>query len=60
MLNNLKKGEKVLCEDCKKGYIVPYGCNEDNINIEELDSTYYFVCTNCDWHMEICPSVTVE
>ena len=60
LLNKLKNNEKVLCEECKKGYIVPYGYNENNIPVNLNDTVNDFVCTNCDWYGHICPNVIIE
>lgn len=52
ILSRLKSGEKVLCEVCKKGYLIPYNTTAEKAHI--------FVCSNddCSGHLDTLPAFT--
>lgn len=53
-LERLRKGEKVYCDKCGKGYFVPY-----NTSAEKAHS---FDCSNpkCDNHVHWDPVINIE
>ena len=57
LISLLKKGEKVVCPSCKKGFIEPINESGKDIDIDKL---HYFKCTKCDYYIEKIPSMTIE
>lgn len=51
LLQRLREGEKILCEQCKKGYIIPFNTTPDKAHV--------FECSNadCDWWMNTIPAI---
>lgn len=52
ILSRLVSGEKVLCDKCNKGYLVPYNTTSDKAHI--------FRCTHCENFIHCDPNVVVE
>ncbi len=54
-LERLRRGEKVECKTCHKGYYVPI----DNVPIEKV---HYFACSNkeCNGHYQWDPVINLE
>lgn len=48
----LQNGEKVLCDNCNKGYYTT--------NAKDKKHCYYFECNNCGSHIHITPNIIVE
>ena len=57
LISSLKKGEKVVCPSCKKGFIEPVNASGKEVDISEL---HLFRCTKCDFYIERIPSITIE
>ena len=57
LISLLKKNEKVVCPSCKKGIIEPVNVSGKDVDISEIP---YFKCTNCDYHIEMIPPITIE
>ncbi len=51
LLTRLKNGEKVLCEECKKGYLIPFNTTPDK--------AHSFICSNenCDMFVRTIPII---
>lgn len=47
LTSRLRSGEKVLCDECKKGYLIPYNTTPDK--------AHSFICSNqnCNRHINI-------
>ena len=57
LVSLLKKGEKVVCPSCKKGFIEPVNVSGKDVDISEIP---YFKCTNCDYYIDMIPAITIE
>ena len=57
LIDRLKSGEKIVCQKCKEGFIVPVNASDKDADISEL---HLFKCTNCDYYIERIPSITIE
>lgn len=51
LLSRLRNGEKVLCDECKKGYLIPFNTTPDK--------AHSFVCSNenCNGHLNTIPAI---
>ncbi len=50
----LRKGEKILCKKCNKGYYVT------NVDPKYLSMCKEFNCDHCGSHIKIIPNVIVD
>ena len=52
LIKRLQKGEKVLCEDCHKGYYIT--------SAKDTSKSYEFACEKCGSVIRISPNIIVE
>ena len=52
LIERLRKGEKIKCEGCKKGYYVT--------NAKSISLSHEFKCNNCSSVLRVSPNITVE
>lgn len=52
LIDRLRNGEKVICPQCKKGYLLPYNA--------AVDKAHSFSCPKCDFHAHWDPVIEIE
>ena len=52
LIERLRKGEKIKCTDCQKGYYTT--------NTEDVSTAHEFRCNKCNSVLRISPNITVE
>lgn len=52
LIERLRKGEKIKCTDCQKGYYAT--------NTEDVSTAREFRCNKCNSVLRISPNITVE